>query len=735
MAPKGGQQKNGLDHYTENHKKVDSDRELLKGKASQGRVVTAENIPNSNKQRVPGSEVVDNSKNVGIEKKSKKKLRKSSKKEKVTVDVLDANHQEMGCDSNSGDCVEKVSVEESTDLDEKIQTDDGNHGSKNINSSFNSLLDRMHTLRPAVEHFKDSILSFLRASNVWLEKQKPTVITLGTKVQDFGRVIGKKFEHVYPIVLRWLISLGNIMLLLSVIWLDCAFRGIVSFIHMGSASLFLVVWCSVLSIIAMIGVIKFTISLVAMVLIFFFLGFSIGILLTVISGIVFLWLYGSFWITGLVIFAGGVAFMFSHGRVALLITTLYSVYCLWTSLGWLYLVLALNLSFISSDALVFFLKNNINEHRNSEHQHPEQTTAGAQGHPGFFNGKPEFSANCPADRSSGMASTSGADSEVTSEDEVVRLLNCTDHYSILGLSRHEDVDVTLLKKEYRKKAMLVHPDKNMGNEKAAEAFKKLQNAYEVLLDSIKRKAYDNELRRDELLNYFRRFQDTPSKNGRQGFFKSRFSSEADGTSPLEESRHIVCRKCGNFHVWIHTKKMKSTARWCQDCKEFHLAKDGDGWVEQASQPFLFGLLQKVDFPRAFICVDNKIYDATEWYMCQGMTCGVNTHKPSFHVNTASMGASSAKHNSNGKGTGQGQRGKTTMPSSSSSSNVNMDEGMTEEEFFEWLQNAMQSGQFREFSDTMPTDGYSPPKTGNNNNGSSANNNNNNAKRKKGKKQR
>lgn len=25
----------------------------------------------------------------------------------------------------------------------------------------------------------------------------------------------------------------------------------------------------------------------------------------------------------------------------------------------------------------------------------------------------------------------------------------------------------------------MHPDKNMGNEKAAEAFKKLQNAYEV----------------------------------------------------------------------------------------------------------------------------------------------------------------------------------------------------------------------------------------------------------------
>ncbi|XP_047315672.1 uncharacterized protein LOC124919474 [Impatiens glandulifera] len=734
MARKGSQQKNGLDHCSENHKKVESDRELLKGKASQGRVVTAENTPNSNKQRVPGSETVDNSKNVGIEKKSKKRLRKSSKKEKVNVDVLDADHQETGSDNNSVDCVEKVLVEESTGLDEEIQTDGSNHFSKNINSSFNCLLDRLHTLRPAVEHSKASILSFVRASNVWLEKQKPTVLTLRTKIQDFGRVIGKKFEHAYPIILRCLVSLGNIMLLLSVVWLDCAFRGIESFIHMGTASFFSVVWCSIFTIIAMIGLTKFTIAMVATVLTFF-LGFSIGTLLTVINGIVFMWFYGSFWITGLVICAGGVAFMFSHGRVALLIATLYSVYCLWTSLGWLYLVLALNLSFISSDALVFFLKNNINEHRNS---HPEQTTAGAQGHPSFFNSEPEFSssetANSPSDRSSGMASTSGADSEVTSEDEVVRLLNCTDHYSILGLSRHEDVDVTLLKKEYRKKAMLVHPDKNMGNEKAAEAFKKLQNAYEVLLDSIKRKAYDNELRRDELLNYFRKFQDTSSKNGRQGFFQSRFSSEADSMNPLEESRHIACRKCGNFHVWIHTKKVKSTARWCQDCKEFHLAKDGDGWVEQASQPFFFGILQKVDFPRAFICVDNKIYDATEWYMCQGMTCGVNTHKPSFHVNTTSVGASSAKHNSNGKGTGQGQRGKTNP----SSSNVNMDEGMTEEEFFEWLQNAMQSGQFRDFSDTMPTD--NSPKTGNSKSGGSSNNNNgssnnNNAKRKKGKKQR
>lgn len=34
---------------------------------------------------------------------------------------------------------------------------------------------------------------------------------------------------------------------------------------------------------------------------------------------------------------------------------------------------------------------------------------------------------------------------------------------------------------------------------------------QVLLDSVKRKTYDDELRREELLNYFRRFQGASQK--------------------------------------------------------------------------------------------------------------------------------------------------------------------------------------------------------------------------------
>lgn len=155
----------------------------------------------------------------------------------------------------------------------------------------------------------------------------------------------------------------------------------------------------------------------------------------------------------------GLAFKFTNERLALLITTVYSVYCAWNFVGWLGLLLALNLSFISSDALMFFLKNNINHH--GQPNGPTEQTPGMQGGPGFFNGEPvhpSFSDNSPglsADRNAGVPSTSGTDGEMTSEDEVVRLLNCADHYSALGFTRFENVDVSILKREYRKKVCAI----------------------------------------------------------------------------------------------------------------------------------------------------------------------------------------------------------------------------------------------------------------------------------------
>ncbi|XP_038991611.1 uncharacterized protein LOC120114899 [Hibiscus syriacus] len=728
MARKGNQQKNGKQKGSEAGHRVSNVKG--RGKANEKVVFHGEELPNGNTSDSTLTETISKGHQAGTE-----NSEMSATTEKHG-DAAEGLRQSISSGSNSGNCIEnEASDEASTGKEWNEIAPDGNLNLKHKNGVWGCLLNGSH-LKDAMENVKfsdylavrnmravarASAASTLKVISQWLERQRPILISLTAKMHSARDHVKVKVEWLYPIVLTWLRHFGNIMLLLSIVWFDCTLRGIDSFLRMGTTSLFSVIWCSIFSVIAMIGMWKFLMLLAIAALTAVFIGFTLTMLVVAVFGSIFLWFYGSFWTTLLVIFLGGLAYSLSHERLALSITTIYSIYCAWMYTGWLGLLLAINISFISSDILIYYIKNNIDQQARPD-VNPEQTNGM---HASFSENAPGFS----ADRGPGIASTSGVDTEITSEEEVARLLNCTDYYSALGLSRYENVDVNVLKREYRKKAMLVHPDKNMGNEKAVEAFKKLQNAYEVLLDSMKRKAYDDELRREELLNYFRRFQTSSRKNGEHGIFPSGFGwSEADGEEAFGEPRRIACKKCGNFHVWIQTKKSKSRARWCQECKDFHQAKDGDGWVEQSSQPFLFGLLQKVDAPAAYVCADGKIYNATEWYICQGMRCPPNTHKPCFHVNTSLV----SKH-STSKGSSSGQRGgKIPMP--------NPEETMTEAEFLEWLQNAVQAGMFDDFLSSSSVEspvtkpGSGSKTSGSNTGGGGSGSGSGNKRKKKGKKQ-
>tara|TARA_R110002049_G_scaffold274753_2_gene452746 strand:+ start:2106 stop:3221 length:1116 start_codon:yes stop_codon:yes gene_type:complete len=63
-----------------------------------------------------------------------------------------------------------------------------------------------------------------------------------------------------------------------------------------------------------------------------------------------------------------------------------------------------------------------------------------------------------------------------------------DFYSILGITKN--ATAAEIKKAYRKKAIEYHPDKNPGDSKAEEMFKKAAEAYEVLSDADKKARYD-----------------------------------------------------------------------------------------------------------------------------------------------------------------------------------------------------------------------------------------------------
>lgn len=87
----------------------------------------------------------------------------------------------------------------------------------------------------------------------------------------------------------------------------------------------------------------------------------------------------------------------------------------------------------------------------------------------------------------------------------------SEHYAALGLK--SDASLSDIKKAFRQKASQFHPDRNSDPDAPAR-FREVQEAYDVLSDDDKRRAYDDNRRRNLL--------DDPAQTAReiwQGYFQ------------------------------------------------------------------------------------------------------------------------------------------------------------------------------------------------------------------------
>jgi tetratricopeptide (TPR) repeat protein len=87
------------------------------------------------------------------------------------------------------------------------------------------------------------------------------------------------------------------------------------------------------------------------------------------------------------------------------------------------------------------------------------------------------------------SSSSRQQSNKPREQSNTSISNNGDHYSVLGVKRN--ATVSEIKKAYRKMALKYHPDKNQAAG-AADVFRRVTEAYEVLMDASSRRKYDSE---------------------------------------------------------------------------------------------------------------------------------------------------------------------------------------------------------------------------------------------------
>jgi len=422
----------------------------------------------------------------------------------------------------------------------------------------------------------------------WIRRQKPLYL----KATDY---VGFAVEQNWPIISTWSVHFARSFMWVSALWLECNLRGLKSLLQLSSTAYFLLLWCSFLSMTAISGLLYVIVSSGIACLAGLLLGFVPAIFIAAVLGATMLWIYGSFWITGALIIIGGSLFTLNHAHLAILITTMYSMYCAKVRGGWIGLILCMNMAFVSNDILIHLLKVSVKEDEKEcfddrAEESKRKNFCNGHGSTGSSSKQRKSPKSSPTGESSHgqfvqkhvqkheeLLTSKVPEAAPSVGDEVLRIISSSDYYATLGISRYENIDFSVLKRKYRKKAMLVHPDKNMGNPVAEESFKKLQSAYEVLSDLTKKNTYDMELKTEELTrSLHQNFQSSVQKGMNRSTNTRKANFHENATVRGKKTAHESSwRPKGSGHNSMDTDLddflMEEVFMWMQSGGDFDIA--------------------------------------------------------------------------------------------------------------------------------------------------------------------
>lgn len=132
---------------------------------------------------------------------------------------------------------------------------------------------------------------------------------------------------------------------------------------------------------------------------------------------------------------------------------------------------------------------------------------------------------------------------------------CEDFYKLLGVSR--DATEKDIKKAFRGLSLKYHPDRNKGNQEAADMYLKINQAYETLTDPEKKQIYD--IYGEEGLSQEQNLQNRQNMpkgpNARLDLSVDLSELYNGNIKEMSISKNVVCKKChGTGGKLGHTKK-------------------------------------------------------------------------------------------------------------------------------------------------------------------------------------